>query len=359
MAVEQRDTTAAREVVLPITGMTCASCVRRVERALGKVAGVQDASVNLATEKARVVFDPEVAHPDALKQAVEKAGYGVREDPPEQLRELTLPVTGMTCASCVRRVERAIGKLEGVEGVSVNLATEKATVRFHPELVGHGALRGAVEKAGYGLGEPEADDQSITAAVADREAEERGREIRDLRIRFTVSLAIGLGMMALMYLPVPWTHAQLAIPLLILATPVQFWAGWPFYRHAWAAARHFTTNMNTLVAMGTSAAYLYSAFVSLFPDAVRALGLQPQLYYETAVIIIALILLGRWLEARAKGQTSAAIKKLMGLQPRTARVVRDGQETDIPIEEVRAGDLVRVRPSRLRSAPVKRSSAPR
>jgi Cu+-exporting ATPase len=151
-------------------------------------------------------------------------------------------------------------------------------------------------------------------------------------------------MMALMYLPVPWTHQQLGPVLLLLATPVQFWAGWSFYRQAWAAARHFTTNMNTLVALGTSAAYLYSAFVVLFPAAVLALGLQPQLYFETAVIIVALILLGRWLEARAKGQTSAAIKKLMGLQAKTARVIRDGQEQDIPVEQVRVDDLVRVRP---------------
>ncbi|MPZ13600.1 MAG: heavy metal translocating P-type ATPase [Chloroflexi bacterium] len=278
------------------------------------------------------------------KRAAEKAGSSLREDP-AQSRELILPVRGMTCASCVRRVERALTKLEGVEGATVNLATERASVRFEPTVVGVDDLQRAVERAGYALGAAESGIEEVGAAVPDCEAEARAAEIRDLRIRFTISLVIGLGMMALMYLPaVPWTHAQLAIPLLVLATPVQFWAGWPFYRQTWAAARHLTTNMNTLVAIGTSAAFLYSAFVSLFPNAVRRLGLQEQLYYETAVIIIALILMGRWLEARAKGQTSAAIKKLMGLQAKTARVVREGRDVDVPIASVQVEDLLRVRP---------------
>jgi Cu+-exporting ATPase len=252
----------------------------------------------------------------------------------------------MTCASCVRRVERALGKLEGVETASVNLATERATVRYSPDLAGLDDLQRAVEKAGYGLGAPEAETPppSAGSVLTDGDAEDRAREISSLRVRFLVSLAIGLGMMVLMYLPVPWTHEQLALPLLLLSTPIQFWAGWTFYQQAWAAARHFTTNMNTLVAVGTSTAYLYSAFVALLPGVVYTLGLQPQLYFETAVIIIGLILLGRWMEARAKGQTSAAIKQLMGLQPRTARVIRDGVERDLPVDEVQVDDLVRVRP---------------
>jgi Cu+-exporting ATPase len=262
------------------------------------------------------------------------------------LREAVLPITGMTCASCVRRVERALGKVEGVESASVNLATERATVRYAPDLVGADSLKQAVEKAGYGLGqiaETTGQDPEGTQPT-DREAEERAREIRALRFRFLISLSIGLGMMALMYLPLPWTHEQLALPLLLLATPVQFWAGWNFYRLTWQAARHLTTDMNTLVAVGTSAAYLYSTFVALFPDAVHALGLQPQIYFETAVIIIGLVLMGRWMEARAKGQTSAAIKQLMGLQPRNARVLRAGAEQDVPVDQVQVGDLIRVRP---------------
>ena len=273
-----------------------------------------------------------------VKEKVEQNGAG---------RVIVLPVRGMTCASCVRRVERALGKIDGVESASVNLATERATVRYAPELVGPDDFKQAVERAGYALDElhPAVGSQEGAASPAvDREAEERAHEIRDLRLRFLISLAIGAGMMALMYLPVPWTHQQLALPLLLLATPVQFWAGWTFYRQTWAAARHLTTNMNTLVAVGTSAAYLYSAFVALFPNAVRVLGLQPQLYFETAVIIIGLILMGRWMEARAKGQTSAAIKQLMGLQSKTARVIRDGVELDLAVEQVQVGDLVRVRP---------------
>jgi len=241
-------------------------------------------------------------------------------------------------------VEKVLSRVEGVESASVNLATEKATVRYDPTVAGPDAFRQAVEKAGYGLGQAREESSETSGEIADREAEERAREIADLRVRFTVSLAVGLGMMALMYLPVPWTQQQLAIPLLLLATPVQFWAGWPIYRNAWAAGRHLTTNMNTLVALGTTVAFAYSAAVSLFPNAMMSLGLPDHLYYETAIIIIALILMGRWLEARAKGQTSAAIKKLMGLQPRTARLVQGSEESDVAIERVRVGDLIRVRP---------------
>jgi Cu+-exporting ATPase len=269
--------------------------------------------------------------------------------------ELTLPITGMTCASCVRRVEKALAKVEGVEEASVNLATEKARVRIDPETVGPDALRAAVEKAGYGVRElpqlaPSANadiastaDGAAAPALDPLEAE-RAAEIADLRRKFTVSLAVGAFMMAAMYLPLGLEHAVLSPLLLVLATPIQFWAGGDFYRAAWASARHFSTNMNTLVVVGTSAAYGYSAFVTLWPGLAARWGFPQQVYYETAVIIIALILLGRWLEARAKGQTSAAIKALMGLRAQTARVLRDGAEIDVPIDEVRVGDLVRVRP---------------
>jgi Cu+-exporting ATPase len=258
----------------------------------------------------------------------------------------------MTCASCVRRIEKRLGRVEGVAEATVNLATEKATVRFDPSLANFDRFKSAVEAAGYGAGEPPA-APSVTEATAsakaegaDPEAEARRREARELWLKVVVSLAIGLGMMALMYAPVrlPIDAATLNTLLFLLATPVQLWAGGTFYRAAWAAGRHGETNMSTLVAVGTSVAYLYSAFVSLFPNAVRALRLPLEVYYETAVIIIALVLLGRYLEARARGETSAAIKALMGLQPRTARVVRAGVEQDLPIEQVQPGDLVRVRP---------------
>lgn len=265
--------------------------------------------------------------------------------------EVTLPITGMTCASCVRRIEKRLGRVPGVREATVNLATERATVVFDPAVVSLQDLKAAVKAAGYGVGElptPEAAPASSAAPplLEDREAEARRREAAELRTRFIVALAIGLLMMAAMYAPLqlPIDRQTLWTLMFLLATPVQFWAGAGFYRAAWAAARHRETNMSTLVAVGTSVAYLYSAFVTLFPNAARQLGLPLEVYYETAVIIIALILLGRWLEARAKGQTSAAIKALMGLQARTAHVLRAGQEVDIPVEEVRPGDLLRVRP---------------
>ncbi len=259
-----------------------------------------------------------------------------------------LPVTGMTCASCVRRVEKALGKVAGVQAASVNLATEKATVMFDAEVASVERMRAAVEKAGYSLGEQPAELPTMTpspvASVEDAHDLERQREVDDLKRKWTASLGAGLVMMALMYLPLNIPMDVLAPVLLIVATLVQFWAGAPIYRAAWAAARHGSTNMHTLVAVGTTAAYGYSAFVTLWPRLTTEWGFPQHLYYETAVIIVALILMGRWLEARAKKQTGAAIKALMGLQARTARVVRNGVEQDIPIESVQVGDLVRVRP---------------
>jgi Cu+-exporting ATPase len=377
MAIDQGPTTTPtsasgrQQITFPVTGMTCASCVRRIEKALSKVDGVQEASVNLATEKARVTYDPAVASIGQLKAAVERAGYGVGDLPAEvgpggnaplagsnpviaADSDVTLPIEGMTCASCVRRIEKSLSRVPGVRQASVNLATERARVVFDPSVVDLGDLTTAVEKAGYTVGELPtvslAQERSATppgpaaAPPIDRHELARQRELDDLRRKWVVSLGAGLVMMALMYLPLNLELSLVAPLLLIVATIVQFWAGGTFYRAAWAAAKHGSTNMNTLVAVGTSVAYGYSAFVTLWPSLAQRWGFQPHLYFETSVIIIALILMGRWLEARAKQQTGAAIKALMGLQARTARVIRDGAEQDIPIETVRVGDLIRVRP---------------
>jgi len=370
MAIDTPSSASTTEVTFPVTGMTCASCVRRIEKALSKVQGVQEASVNLATEKARVVYDPALASPAEMQAAVEKAGYGVRNVPVAELHTpaappadpatgaVTLPIAGMTCASCVRRIEKALGKVEGVQEASVNLATEKARVVFDPSVASLEHMRAAVQAAGYTVGQqPSSASNSDAASGSGAEAPaqanaraedahdlERQREVGDLKRKWTVSLAAGLVMMALMYLPLNIPMDVLAPVLLIVATAVQFWAGAPIYQAAWAAARHGSTNMHTLVAVGTTAAYVYSAFVTLWPRLALEWGFPQNLYYETAVIIIALILMGRWLEARAKKQTGAAIKALMGLQARTARVIRDGIEHDVPIEAVEVGDLVRVRP---------------
>ncbi|MGH2601523.1 MAG: heavy metal translocating P-type ATPase, partial [Dehalococcoidia bacterium] len=264
----------------------------------------------------------------------------------------------MTCASCVRRIEKALAKVPGVQEASVNLATEKAKVAYDPALAGLDDLSAAVEKAGYTLGAPPIAPTTRTTSDSpaapwtaaqtqeplDAHDLERQREVDDLKQKSFISLAVGLVMMGFMYLPFGFSLQELAPFLLIAGTIIQFWAGRTFYDATWAAAKHFTTNMNTLVAVGTSAAYGYSAFVTLWPDVSARWGFPYDLYYETAVIIIALILMGRWLEARAKKQTSSAMKALMGLQAKTARVIRDGVEQDIPVEAVAAGDLVRVRP---------------
>jgi Cu+-exporting ATPase len=355
-----------------VSGMTCASCVRRIEKALSRIPGVASASVNLATEQATVHYDPTKVGMEQFRARVEKAGYGIRalsresavaaSRPVEvegafdgspskgEIREVSLPIEGMTCASCVRRVEKALGRVSGVSQASVNLATERASVAYDATSAGMDQLRAAVEKAGYRLGNGTKEAEPATPTVSGGEEVgsidevERQREVDDLRLKSLVSLAVGASMMALMYLPLHLNMTVLAPFLLIAATFIQVWAGGVFYRSAWVAARHGSTNMNTLVAVGSSAAYGYSAFVTLWPAVALAWGFQYHLYYESAVIIIALILMGRWLEARARRQTSGAIRALMGLQARTARVIRNGLETDIPIDLVQVGDLVRVRP---------------
>ena len=258
------------------------------------------------------------------------------------LATATVEITGMTCASCVRRVETALLRLDGVREASVNLATESARVAFDRGTVDATRLRLAIESAGYGVAE-KATGREILSGAGDPGAR-REAEISDLRLRSLVSLAIGLALMALMYIPLRLDRRVPEVVLLAMAAFVQVWAGGRFYRRAWAAARHGATNMDTLVAVGTGIAFGYSALLTLWPGAAAALGVRHHVYYESAVIIIALILMGRWLEMRARSRTGAAITALMGLQSRTARVIRDGVDLDLPLEAVQPGDLVRVRP---------------
>jgi P-type Cu+ transporter len=319
-------------LTIPVTGMTCASCVRRVERALSKKEGVASASVNFAAEKATVEYDTKTTSPDDLIDTIEGAGYGT------DVRETTFGVTGMTCASCVGRVERALKKAPGVLEATVNLANEKATVRYLAGEAEPVDLEKAVEGAGYGV---------VHEGEAEASAEDaHEKEYRKLRNNFLVAAALTalilLGSLPMMLgamppIPMGWLN----LGLLALATPVQFWAGWRFYRGAWGALKHGQANMNTLVAVGTSAAYLYSAVATLAPQLFAG---RADVYFDTSALIITLILLGRLLEARAKGRTNEAIKKLAGLQAKTARVVRGGEEVDVPVEDVVAGDVVVVRP---------------
>ncbi|HEY7599749.1 MAG TPA: heavy metal translocating P-type ATPase, partial [Candidatus Limnocylindrales bacterium] len=261
--------------------------------------------------------------------------------------ELLLPIEGMTCASCVNRVERFLRKTDGVLAANVNLATEQASVRFDPLRVGRAELEQAVESAGYAVrpAAPEGTSAEMLDEQADALAAERARETRRLGIQASVAIAIGLAIMAIMLAPVrlaPMTTLNLLF--IVPASFVQLWAGGRFYAAAWRAARHGSANMSTLVVLGTSAAWLYSTVVALFPGWLSGAGIEPVTYYDTSAVIIGLVLAGRWLEARARTQTVGAVRRLAGLQSKTARLVRGGVEVDVPLAEVQPGDLLRVRP---------------
>ena len=256
-------------------------------------------------------------------------------------QRLDLPINGMHCAGCAGRIENALQGLAGMQQAQVNFATEKATVHFDPAALNRHAISRRIEEVGYSVPDTDLDDPIDSERLA------RTVEIRDLSRKFIVSLALGLPvMLGSMPALFPWTPDWLRQPyvLLVLTTPVQFWVGWSFYQGAWAALKQKSADMSTLVALGTSAAYLYSAAVTFLPQAFSRLGVGTHVYFDTAVMILALIILGRLLEARARGQTSEAIRKLMGLRARTARVWRGGTTVDIPVRDVASGDLVLVRP---------------
>ncbi len=327
-------------VSLPIEGMTCASCVGRVEKALKAVPGVNKASVNLATERADITFEsaPDVA---AAVQAVQKAGYTVTET------TIELSVTGMTCASCVGRVEKALKAVPGVSNASVNLATERASITAAGGVPAN-ALIQAVAKAGYEA-RPLSAESSHTDAVAERQA----AELKSLKRALTVATVFALPVFILEMGAhiVPAFHHVIAETIgtqnswylqFVLASIVLFGPGLRFFQKGIPALLRGAPDMNSLVAVGTSAAYAYSVVATF------AAGLLPagtvNVYFEAAAVIVALILLGRYLEARAKGNTSEAIKRLLGLQAKTARVVRDGATLELAIEDVVTGDLIEVRP---------------
>ncbi len=267
----------------------------------------------------------------------------------ETLTESTLDIEGMTCASCVNRVTKALTRVDGVVDASVNLATETAAVTYDAGTVDPAALTAAVEKAGYTgtlRRPPRAEEPSERVAdpIATLDAR-RDAEIRKLRRRWQVALVTGLALMALMYLPLYIDTMDWLMPLvLVVATVVQFWAGQDIYRQAWVNLRHRTTSMDTLVALGTGVAYGYGAFVVLWPGLAERWGLPLHLYFESALIVVALILMGRWLELKAKKRTASSLRALVDLAPATARVLRGGTEVDLPLADVAVGDLVRVRP---------------
>ena len=337
---------AFNRVTLNIRGMTCAACVRRVERGLQDLDGIQVAAVNFATEKATVTYDGAVTDVEAIAARVKELGYDVagwQESPQAGLQKTTISVGGMTCAACVRRVESALKSIGGAVDAAVNLSTGKATVTHGPDWAGVEALQRVISETGYeflGISDP---------TLEDPVEEARKREVAELKIKFLVgailSVVIFAGSMQ------HWFPFLQSIPrqtmlysLFVLTTPVVFWVGSRFFSGAVKAARQKTTDMNTLVAVGALSAYLYSTSATFVPRLFTGAGVAPHVYFDGAAMIITLILLGRLLEAKAKSKTSLAIKRLLGLKPKTARVIRNGKEADIPVEAVLKGDIIVVRP---------------
>lgn len=332
-----------QQLTFPVIGMTCANCVAAVERNSKKVKGVTNTVVNFASEKVTITYDPDVVNVKELTNdlitRVKKAGYQI------PTASLELPLVGMTCANCANTIERALNKVDGVIEATVNFASERAAITYAPGTTSREQLVAAVRKAGYDVVETEAGEELEDAEAAAREA-----EIRHQWQRLIVGLIFSVPLVVLTMgrdfgLIGEWAHAPWVNWLfLALATPVQFWVGWDYYTGAYKALRNGSANMDVLVAMGTSVAYVYSTIVLVATSIFKTDALGTFVYFETAAAIITLIVLGKLLEVRAKGRTSEAIKKLMGLQAKTARVVRDGQELDIPIAEVVKGDVVIVRP---------------
>jgi len=328
---------------LPVEGMTCAACVGHVENALKDVPGVLEASVSLGTEKASVEFDSTEVSFQVIDDAVSGAGYKLGR------QSASLNIGGMTCAACVGHVENALLGVPGVSEANVNLGVERASVEFIPGMVEIADLQKAVEDSGYRVeGLNDSGDQ-------ERELERlsKVKEIRELRNRLVLA---GSGAMLLFlgtFDVFPWVsdlmgRAYYPFLLWALATPVQFWAGSNFYASGLGVLRHRTSNMHTLIALGTTVAYGYSVVVVLLdafnPSLLADNGIEAKVYFDTAAIIVALILLGRFLEAGARGRTSEAIRRIIGLKPTSARVVRNGEEIDIPVNQVVIGDTVLVRP---------------
>jgi len=323
-----------RTIQIPVLGMTCAACAARIEKRVPKLEGIIDVNVNFGAEKAQVKYDADVV---GLKDVIAKiieTGYDVPKD------KVEFKIQGMTCAACSARIERGLNKMEGILEANVNLTMEKANITYVPGLLTVQEIKRKIEDIGYQVLDFEGKDKG------DKEQEARQKEIRRQRNLFIISALLSLPLLAMMF--IEWFGLHDIAPhflmdpvfQFVLTTPIQFGVGSYFYVDAYKALNGGSANMSVLVALGTSAAYFYSVAATFFSD---WLGIT-HVYYETAAIIITLIILGKLLEALAKGRTSEAIKKLMGLQPKTARVIRDDQEVDIPVEDVVVGDIIVVKP---------------
>lgn len=322
-----------KETSIQITGMTCAACATRIEKVLNKMDGVEKASVNLALEKSTIQYDPSKLSEIDFEKKIEAIGYGVVKQKAE------FEITGMTCAACATRIEKVLNKTNGVASASVNLALEKATIEFNPSEITIADLIARVEKLGYGAHQKQENKEQV---------DYREKHIKEQQRKFIISAILSLPLLwtmvghfaftSFLYVPDflmnPWIQ-------LFLATPVQFIIGKQFYVGAYKALRNGSANMDVLVVMGTSAAYFYSVYQTIITVGTNH---APHLYFETSAVLITLILLGKLFEAKAKGRSSEAIKKLMGLQAKTAIVVRAGVEKEVPLEEVVIGDMILVKP---------------
>jgi Cu+-exporting ATPase len=337
---ETKQTGGTVRLRIPVGGMTCASCVETVERGLSRLEGVENVTANFANDTVIVSYLPDRIAPERIAGEIKSLGY----EP--LLARVTLPIEGMTCASCVQNVENALRGVTGTVEANVNFATETAAVTYDPGEATLADLKKAVSGAG---------DYRVLEAVEgtdirEVQAEAQREYVSDLMAKFVGSLILTVIITVLSMGENLTVIKSIDMKtrfyiLLVLTIPVMFWAGTPFLRGAWAALKHRTADMNTLVAVGTLAAFIYSAVVTFAPmSAFESLGKKPDVYFDSAAMIITLILLGRLLEARAKGRTSSAIEKLLGLRPKVSHVVRDGKEIDVPLDEVEVGDLLAVRP---------------
>ena len=317
------------KTTLNVEGMTCASCSARIEKVLNKLDGVENASLNLMAKKAIIEYDPEKVKVEDFIKAIEKSGFSV------PLSHVKLSIQGMTCAACSARIEKVLNKKDGVKSAVVNLSLNNAVVEYVEGEIEKEAIIKAIEKAGFKAHEQVEED-------ADHERKNREKELKNLKRMLIFSAAFTIPLFSAMFFHMAEVDSILlnGYVQLILTIPVQFIVGARFYKGAYKSLRGGGANMDVLIVMGTTAAFLYS----LYQTVVIIPGHDPHYYYESSAMIITLILLGKYLEAIAKGKTSEAIKKLMGLQAKTARVVRDGIEQDIPMEEVLVGEIIVVRP---------------
>ena len=316
-----------KKAELKVTGMTCATCAVNIEESLSKIKDVSKAQVNFGTDTAHVEYDPaKVSLPD-LEKAVKDAGYNVVN------QEVTIKVGGMMCATCVETIEAALKPLPGVVSATVNLGTEKAYVTYNPSLTGTGDMKKAIEEAGYQY-------LGISGEVSE-EAEKKARDtdLHDKFVRFMVGFAVSIPLMIAMYVPLPVSMQDLAFIMLVIATPVFAFVAYPIFRAAWISLSHRMLSMDVMYAMGTGVAFVASVMGTF-----GIILTYEFMFYDTAIMLAAFLMLGRYLEARAKGRTSEAIKKLAGLQVKVATVIRDGKEQEMAVEEVIPGDLVVVKP---------------